>query len=102
MPCTQKWAIVVACHHIMNMHDGNKQLPFPSCLPAFYALAIPMSCYISNVFYYLYSEALHFKLKHSLCEHEKPGYQQYTLGYMTVDGFSMVQLLHVHLSSNHA
>ena len=28
--------------------------PFLSCLPAFYALAIPMSCYISNVFYYLY------------------------------------------------
>ena len=21
--CTQEWAIVVACHHIMNMHDGN-------------------------------------------------------------------------------
>ena len=20
---TQEWAIVVACHHIMNMHDGN-------------------------------------------------------------------------------
>ena len=53
--CTQKWAIVVACHHSMNMHDGNEQLPFPSCLPAFYALAIPMSCYISNVFYYLFA-----------------------------------------------
>ena len=52
--CTQEWVIVIACHHIMNMHDGNKQLPFPSCLPAFYALAIPMSCYISNVFYYLF------------------------------------------------
>ena len=38
----------------MNMHDGNQQLPFPSCLPAFYALAIPMSCCISNVFYYLF------------------------------------------------
>ena len=21
--CTQEWAIIVACHHIMNMHDGN-------------------------------------------------------------------------------
>ena len=21
--CTQEWAIVVACHHIMNMHVGN-------------------------------------------------------------------------------
>ena len=20
MPCTQEWAIIVACHHIMNMH----------------------------------------------------------------------------------
>ena len=20
---TQEWAIIVACHHIMNMHDGN-------------------------------------------------------------------------------
>ena len=53
MTCTQECAIVVACHHSMNMHDGNQQLPFPSCLSAFYALAIPMSCYISNVFYYL-------------------------------------------------
>ena len=23
MPCTQEWAIIVTCHHIMNMHDGN-------------------------------------------------------------------------------
>ena len=23
MTCTQECAIVVACHHIMNMHDGN-------------------------------------------------------------------------------
>ena len=21
--CTQEWANIVACHHIMNMHDGN-------------------------------------------------------------------------------
>ena len=21
MPCTQKWAIIVECHHIMNMHE---------------------------------------------------------------------------------
>ena len=42
----------------MNMHD-DYQLPFPSCLPAFYALAIPMSCYISNVFYYLYNNIIH-------------------------------------------
>ena len=42
----------------MNMHDqfmgmNTIQQQFPSCLPAFYALAIPMSCYISNVFNYL-------------------------------------------------
>ena len=23
IPCTQEWANIVACHHIMNMHDGN-------------------------------------------------------------------------------
>ena len=39
----------------MNMHDQfmgmtTIQQPLLSCLPAFYALAIPMSCYISNVF----------------------------------------------------
>ena len=50
MPYTQECAIIVACHHIMNMHDGNQQLPFPSCWPAFYNLAIPISCYVSNVF----------------------------------------------------
>ena len=21
--CTQEWAIIVVCHHIMNLHDGN-------------------------------------------------------------------------------
>ena len=41
----------------MNMHDqfmgmNTIQQQFLSCLPAFYALAIPMSCYISNVFYW--------------------------------------------------
>ena len=43
----------------MNMHDqfmgmNTIQQPFLSCLPAFYALAIPMSCYISNVCYYFF------------------------------------------------
>ena len=47
----------------MNMHEqfmgmNTIQQPFLSCLPAFYALAIPMSCYISNVFYYLYKYVL--------------------------------------------
>ena len=56
--CTQE-CVIVKFHHIMNMHDqfmgmNTIQQPFLSCLPAFYALAIPMSCYISNVFYYLY------------------------------------------------
>ena len=42
------------------MHDqfmgmNTIQQPLLSCLPAFYALAIPVSCYISNVFYYLYN-----------------------------------------------
>ena len=54
MPCTQEWAIIVACHHIMNMHNNfweiKQLLPILSCLPAFYTLAIPVSCYISNVF----------------------------------------------------
>ena len=55
--CTQE-CVIVKFHHIMNMHDqfmgmNTIQLPFPTCFPAFYALAIPMSCYISNVFYYL-------------------------------------------------
>ena len=41
----------------MNMHDqfmgmNTIEQPFLSCLPAFYTLAIPMSCYISNIFYY--------------------------------------------------
>ena len=57
LPCTQE-CVIVKFHHIMNMHDqfmgmNTFQQPFLSCLPAFYALAIPMSCYISNVFYYL-------------------------------------------------
>ena len=38
----------------MNMHnqftkDERNLTAIPSCLPAFYTLAIPMSCYISNV-----------------------------------------------------
>ena len=46
-------------HHIMNMNDqfmrmNTIQQPLLSCSPNFYALAIPMSCYISNVFYYLF------------------------------------------------
>ena len=54
LPCTQEF-VIVKFHHIMNMHDqlmgmNTIQQPFLSCLPAFYALAIPMSCYISNVF----------------------------------------------------
>ena len=55
--CTQE-CVIVNFHHIMNMHDqfmgiDTIQQPFLSCLPAFYALAIPMSCYINflNVFY---------------------------------------------------
>ena len=58
LPCTQE-CVIVKFHHIMNMHDqlmgmNTIQQPFLSCLPAFYALAIPMSCYISIVFYYLF------------------------------------------------
>ena len=58
LPCTQE-CIIVKFHHIMNVHDqfmgrNTIQQPFQPCLPAFYALAIPMSCYISNVFYYLF------------------------------------------------
>ena len=61
LPCTQE-CVIVKFHHIMNMHDqfmgmNTIQQPFLSCLPAFYALAIPMSCYISNVFYYLFALA---------------------------------------------
>ena len=56
--CTQK-CVIVKFHHIVNMHDqfmgmNTIQQPLLSCLPAFYALAIPVSCYISNVFYYLF------------------------------------------------
>ena len=40
--------------HDQYMGMNTIQQPFISCLPAFYALAIPMSCYISNVFYYLF------------------------------------------------
>ena len=55
--CTQE-CVIVKFHHIINMHDqfmgmNTIQQPLLSCLPAFYALVIPMSCYISNVFYYL-------------------------------------------------
>ena len=44
----------ISPHH-EYMHDqfmgmNTIQQPFLSCLPAFYALAIPMSCYIFNVF----------------------------------------------------
>ena len=51
--CTQE-CVIVKFHHTMNMHDqfmgmNTIQQPFLTCLPAFYALAIPMSCYISNV-----------------------------------------------------
>ena len=58
LPRTQE-CVIVKFHHIMNMHDqfmgmNTIQQPFLSCLPAFYALAIPMSYYISNVFYYLF------------------------------------------------
>ena len=62
LPCTQE-CVIVNFHYIMNMHDqfmgmNSIQQPFLSCLPAFYALATPMSCYIScyisNVFYYLF------------------------------------------------
>ena len=56
LPCTQEY-VIVKFHHIMNMHDqfmgmNTIQQPFLSCLPAFYALAIPMTCYISNIFYW--------------------------------------------------
>ena len=58
LPCIQE-CVIVKLHRIMNMHDqfmgkNTIQQPFLSCLHAFYALAIPMSCYISNVFYYLF------------------------------------------------
>ena len=58
LPCTQE-RVIVKFHHIMNMHDqfmgmNTIQWPLLSCLPAIYALAIPMSCYICNVFYYLF------------------------------------------------
>ena len=48
--CTQE-CVIVKFHHIMNMHDqfmrmNTIQQPILSCLPAFYALAIPKSCYI--------------------------------------------------------
>ena len=54
LPCTQE-CVIVKFHHIMNMHDqfmgmNTIQQPFLSCLPALYTLAIPKSCYISNVF----------------------------------------------------
>ena len=50
--------VIVKFHHIINIQDqfmgmNTIQQPFLSCLPAFYALAIPASCYISNVVYYL-------------------------------------------------
>ena len=46
-------------HNIVNMHnqctkDECNLTASPSCLPAFYALAIPVSCYISNVFSYFF------------------------------------------------
>ena len=52
--CTQE-CVIVKFHHITNIHDqfmgmNTIQQSFLSCLPAFYALAIPMSCYICNVF----------------------------------------------------
>ena len=52
--CTQE-CVIVRFHHIMNVHYqfmgmNTIQQPFLSCLPA---LAIRMSCYICNVFYYL-------------------------------------------------
>ena len=47
LPCTQE-CVIVKFHHIVNMHDqfmgmNTIQQPLLSCLPAFYALAIPMS-----------------------------------------------------------
>ena len=38
-------------HHMHDQCMGMNtiQQPFLSCFPAFYALVIPMSCYISNV-----------------------------------------------------
>ena len=58
LPCTQE-CVIVMFHHIMNMHNqfmgmNTIEQPLLSCLPAFYVLAIPMFCYISNVFYYLF------------------------------------------------
>ena len=40
----------VSPHHECACRINFWQSPFPSCLPAFYTLAIPVSCYISSVF----------------------------------------------------
>ena len=42
------YAIAIYLAHLYSFLDGQhvSQLPFPTCLPTFYALAIPVSCYI--------------------------------------------------------